>query len=485
MTFIDWFAGIGGFRRGLELSGHTCVGFCEFDKWAVMSYTSMHLITEEQRGRLAQMPMKERQKEILKEEYKNGEWFAHDVRTVDPRRIPRAELWCFGFPCQDISIAGEQEGFNGARSSLFFRIMELLGEVREDQRPNTLLIENVKNLLSVNGGWDFARLLTSLDEHGYDAEWQILNSKDFGVPQNRERVFIVGHSRDHSGCEVFPLEGFDRQNRFQVEQNGYLPSNTRWNPQRYRVYESEKALAPTLDSMEGGGREPHIIIENQERDQDHGRNAVDGVHGISRTMLSRDYKDPIKVMMETEAAPEVVGGFGEMKSNSGTQWYQQDRIYNGDGIATSLTSNLNGGSNFYQIPMEESLSGVEVRIKEATELGYDTATEGDSINTAFADSTSPRGRVGHGIAQTLDTCATQGTIATRWNEKHQCEVAIRKLTPKECFRLQGWTDDYFDRAEFVNSDSQLYKQAGNGVTVTVIQAIGEKLHGEDEEVGNR
>lgn len=464
MTFIDWFAGIGGFRRGLELSGHRCVGFCEFDKYAVMSYTSMHLITKEQREHLATMSVKDRQKEILKEEYKNGEWFAHDVRTVDPRRIPSSECWCFGFPCQDISIAGEMQGFNGARSSLFFRIMELLGQVGEEQRPNILLIENVKNLLSVNGGWDFCRLLTALDEHGYDAEWQVLNSKDFGVPQNRERVFIIGHSRKASGCEVFPIQGIDRQNCLQIKQDGYRPSESRWNPQRYSVYDPDEALAPTLDDMGGGGREPHIIIENEEREQDHGRNAVLSVHGISRTMLSRDYKDPVKVMVN--ATPEKENGIAVSLFNA-----------EGDGNARTIKAQY-GQTSRANLERTDSFgaSGVEVRIKEATEQGYDIATEGDSINTAFANSSSPRGRVGHGIAQTLDTCATQGTIATRWNEKHQCEVAIRKLTPKECFRLQGWTDDYFDRAEFVNSDSQLYKQAGNGVTVTVIQAIGERLH---------
>ena len=115
MTFIDWFAGIGGFRRGMELAGHKCVGFCEFDKYAVMSYTSMHLITDSQREKLSIMNLKDRQKEIGKEEYKNGEWYANDIRRVYAPDIPRADVWCFGFPCQDISIAGLQKGFAGNR----------------------------------------------------------------------------------------------------------------------------------------------------------------------------------------------------------------------------------------------------------------------------------------------------------------------------------------------------------------------------------
>ena len=101
MRFVDFFAGIGGFRRGLELSGHECVGFCEFDKFATASYTSMHLLNEEQRKQLSEMPQGKRRKEILKEEYRNGEWYAKDIRSIDAKDIPNAECWCFGAPCQD------------------------------------------------------------------------------------------------------------------------------------------------------------------------------------------------------------------------------------------------------------------------------------------------------------------------------------------------------------------------------------------------
>ena len=205
MTFIDWFAGIGGFRRGLELAGHQCVGFCEIDKYAVMSYTSMHLITDRQREYLETLPFKDRQKEILKDEYRNGEWYASDIGRVYAGDIPRADIWCFGFPCQDISICGKQHGFQGNRSSLFFRIMYLVGQLAEEERPEWLFIENVKNLLSVNGGWDFARLLIEMDSNGYDAEWQVLNSKDFGVPQNRERCFVIGHLRTKGRREILPI----------------------------------------------------------------------------------------------------------------------------------------------------------------------------------------------------------------------------------------------------------------------------------------
>ena len=212
MKFLDFFAGIGRFRKGMELAGHECVGFCEFDKFATASYTSMHLLTEEQREFLDKMPLKQRQKEMLKEEYRNGEWYANDIRRVYAGDIPKADCWCFGFPCQDISVAGKQAGFQGNRSSLFFRVMYLVGQLEEENKPTYLFIENVKNLLSVNGGWDFARLLIEMEQGGYDAEWQVLNSKDFGVPQNRERCFIIGHLRGRSTSKIFPIEGTDGKN---------------------------------------------------------------------------------------------------------------------------------------------------------------------------------------------------------------------------------------------------------------------------------
>lgn len=126
MNFVDFFAGIGGIRLGLEQAGHKCVGFCEFDKYARTAYKAMY-DTE-------------------------GEWENHDVRTVKPYDVPAADLWCFGFPCQDISVAGKQKGLQeGERSGLFYEIMRLLAGRRKEDRPRWLLIENVKNLLSNSG----------------------------------------------------------------------------------------------------------------------------------------------------------------------------------------------------------------------------------------------------------------------------------------------------------------------------------------------
>ena len=281
----------------MELAGHECVGFCEFDKYAVMSYTAMHLCTQEQLDYLATLPLKQRQKEILKDEYKNGEWYANDVRRVDARDIPEADCWCFGFPCQDISVAGKGIGFNGKRSSLFFEVMRLLDEREANglSRPGYLFIENVKNLLSVNRGGDFAKVLFALDERGFDAEWQVLNSKNFGVPQNRERVFVVGHLRGRSTAEVFPVEGADGADcLYRIRQIGGVLRDSRENPSTYRVYDTD-GVSPTLTDMAGGGREPHTIeIIGKAYDRDNygdNRNRVLGEGGeIPSTSRNREAK---------------------------------------------------------------------------------------------------------------------------------------------------------------------------------------------------
>ena len=419
MKFIDFFAGIGGFRRGMELAGHECVGFCEFDKFATASYISMHLLTEEQRKTLEDIPIKKRQKEILKEEYRNGEWYANDIRRVYAGDIPKADCWCFGFPCQDISVAGKQAGFQGNRSSLFFRVMYLVGQLKEENKPTYLFIENVKNLLSVNGGWDFARLLIEMERGGYDAEWQVLNSKDFGVPQNRERCFIVGHLRGRGSAEVFPIEGTNKENSASLKLFGCINGR---NSQRERVYDSG-GLSPTISTVPGGNTEPKIAIPVLTPDR------------AEKRQNGRRFKDDGEPMFTLTG---------------------QDR------------------------------HGVAIKVKEATKQGYAERRVGvDTVNLSVPGSKTRRGRVGKEIANTLDTSCNQGIfvkvsdeliVYAVWYEKYQCYIAIRKLTPKECFRLQGWSDDYFEKAQFVNSDSQLYKQAGNGVTVTVIETIVRKMN---------
>lgn len=403
MKFIDFFSGVGGFRRGMELAGHECVGFCEFDKFAVASYTAMHLMTEKDREYISTLPKNKRVAEAGKEEYRHGEWYANDIRRIFAEDIPKTDCWCFGFPCQDISVAGKQLGFNGARSSLFFRVMRLVQDLEEKDRPTYLFIENVKNLLSVNGGTDFLKLLIALDESGYDAERQVINSADY-VPQNRERVFVIGHLRGRSTTKVFPIERADRENSVQIiaHREGF-----RRNMQVF----SPEGITESLDTGQGGGRGHYTAM-------------------------------PV---------------FCDMSKSAGIQTYDK---------AFCLQARYHKGV----CNRRKEISGICVPVltpdrAEKRQNGRRMKGNGEPMFTLT-------GQDRHGVMiSTPDGMAFYAI----WYEKYQCYIAIRKLTPRECFRLQGWSDEYFNRAELVNSDSQLYKQAGNGVTVPVIYEIAKRM----------
>lgn len=494
MKFIDFFAGIGGFRRGMELAGHECVGFCEFDKFATASYISMHLLTDEQRKALKDIPIKKRQKEILKEEYRNGEWYANDIRRVYAGDIPKADCWCFGFPCQDISVAGKQAGFQGNRSSLFFRVMYLIGQLKEEDKPAYLFIENVKNLLSVNGGWDFARLLIEMEQWGYDAEWQVLNSKDFGVPQNRERCFIIGHLRGRSTSKVFPIEGTDGKNSVQIiaHKDGYRRNTQVFAPD---------GITETLDTGQGGGRGHHVALPcfidlSYQKTE---------LTNKARCLQARHNKGITN--HKAEVSGVAIKVIGEVNSS------QDGKVLGIDGIAKCHSAGHNNNPKIaipVLTPDREEKRQNGRRLKEDGEPMF-TLTSQDRHRVAT--SLNPLGGLYTGVSKefyrgiyegcfrclkasthdsgvalklnVLNINSNKGIfvkvsdeliVYAVWYEKYQCYIAIRKLTPKECFRLQGWSDDYFEKAQFVNSDSQLYKQAGNGVTVTVIEAMARKMN---------
>lgn len=394
MKFLDFFSGIGGFRLGMEMAGHECIGHCEKDKFANRSYVNMH-------------------------KPKEGEWYGTDITKVRASELPRADAWCFGFPCQDISIAGEQTGLKGARSGLFYTVLDLNKSQKEENKPPILFIENVKNLLSVNDGWDFTNILISLDEAGYDAEWQVLNSKNFGVPQNRERVFIIGHLRGRSRRKVFPIGG--------------------------SIATSSIKVIGTTKSDTAQGTNC--------------RSWVHGTNGIMGALTSTDYKQPKQVLVNDVA---ILRSVRTEYGRAIRKDYESGNIQESRHNMTMLEPRTDGISNTITTVQKDNL----LYIREATKKGYAEAIPGDSINLAVPGSKTRRGRVGKGVANTLDTSCNQGTLV---------QGRIRRLTPLECFRLQGFPDEYFYRAKEVNSDSQLYKQAGNSVTVNVIYEIAKRL----------
>lgn len=397
MKFIDLFSGVGGFTRGLELAGHQCIGHCEFDKFAEASYRSMHTITEEQRTHLEAMTKRERQKEILRSEYLNGEWHAQDIRAVRAANMPVADCWTFGAPCQDFSIAGRRAGLEGERSSLVREIFRILEETKEEDKPTWLIYENVKGMLSSNRGLDFLSILSEMDRLGYDAEWQIINSRLF-VPQNRERIYVVGCYRRRSRRQIFPI------------------------------------------TRDGGTNNRKSIVQEISNNfaVDKSRNAPRKID-VANCISTRENRGISNCRAEgTAIAVPIITPFRLKKRQNGRRCKE------------------NGEEMFTLTAQDEH--GIAIDIKALS-----SKTRGQPFR--------------RGYAATLDHNCNQAVIAEKavWSEKYNCYLAIRKLTPKECFRLQGWSDDYFEKAEFVNGDSQLYKQAGNGVTVNVVKTIGDKL----------
>ena len=230
MKFIDIFAGIGGFHSGLTKAGMECVGWCEQDKYAQQSYRALYPT--------------------------NNLWFSPDVRALNGTEMPYADLWCGGFPCQSVSIAGLKHGMENTRSGLFYQITRLLNETKH--KPRWLLLENVKNLLSIDNGWGFYGVLSEMDKAGYSIAWRVYNTKDFGLPQNRERVFIIGHLGNDCPSEVLYRPNQSEQSIVQV---GNIIKTTSFggNPQRGRIY-SLDGLSPTLTCVKGGGIEPKILL---------------------------------------------------------------------------------------------------------------------------------------------------------------------------------------------------------------------------------
>jgi DNA (cytosine-5)-methyltransferase 1 len=435
MNFLDLFAGIGGFRLGMEQAGHKCIGYVEIDKFARKSYEAIH-DTE-------------------------GEWTAHDITTVTDesiRGIGRVDVITGGFPCQAFSVAGKRGGFNDTRGTLFFEVARFASILR----PQYLFLENVTGLLNHEDGNTFETIIGALDEIGYDAEWDCLNSKNFGVPQNRDRVFIIGHLRNGGTRKVFPVSASGREINDSNITTGTLtaryPASQRegtyieevrdkgrkievvgrlkekGHDQRMRVYDP-KGLSPCLNGIgNGGNHEPKIIqavlTPDREEKRQNGRRIKEpgepmftltsqDRHGVAisidlkseksttrRGMYKEEYVGALDTQCNVGVAVQDNGVMClNTKDENGKQPPQQDRIYSTEGVMTTISAELSG----------------------------------------------------------------------RFNIKKPSDYRIRRLTPRECFRLQGFPDWAFDRAAEVNSDSQLYKQAGNSVSVPVIYEIARKL----------
>lgn len=386
IRYFDMFAGIGGFRAGLTRAGDfQCVGHCEIDKYADASYRAIH------------NPGKE-------------ELYYPDARKIDPDTMPDFELLCGGFPCQAFSTAGKRLGFEDSRGTLFFEIARLAAA----RRPSYLLLENVPGLLSHDKGRTFTAILSTLSDLGYGIEWMVLNSKDFGVPQSRRRVYIVCYLDRRCAGKILPVPSANRKALIQILAG----------PQGSRVYDAN-GVACTLTSGAGGkGGKTGLYLVGPKKEQPRNAVFVDLCAGKPKL---------------TENARCLTSDYGKARMSN----------------------------------RSAEMSGV-LLIKEATKKGYKEAAPGDSVKLSYTRGNTKRGRVGKAFAHTLDTSCSQGIVAGGGR--------IRRLMPRECLRLQGFAEDQIDRLLAITSDAQAYKQAGNSVTVNVIEAIGRNLKAVHEEL---
>ena len=355
-----------------------------------------------------------------------------DAREIDPGDLPHFDLLCGGFPCQAFSNAGRRKGFDDARGTLFFEIARLA----KARRPAYLLLENVPGLLTHDQGRTFAVILSALDDLGYHVEWSVLNSANFNVPQSRKRVFLICYLDPRCAGKILPVFGGDAKTLIQII----------GGPQGSRVYDPLGDPTKSNDFVgRGGARE--------------------------RTQFSPQAETELSGLCDDEVACTQTSGAGGMGGKTGL--YLVD-LCKGQPeqteIARCLTARY-GQTTLSTHPRERS--GV-LLIKEATKRGYKEAHPGDTVDLGYAGSNTRRGRVGRDIAHTLETSSIQGIVERGGR--------IRRLMPRECLRLQGFAEDQIDRLLAITSDAQAYKQAGNSVTVNVIEAIGRRIRAVDEEL---
>ena len=483
IKILSLFSGIGAFERACCRIGldWELVNYCEIDRWASLSYSMVNQCSESLNLR--------------------------DVRTVTAETVRdrRVDLITYGFPCQDISIAGKQQGFvndcgESTRSGLFFEALRIIKELR----PRYAIAENVKALTSTKFKTEFATVLSSLEEAGYNNYWSVLNAKDYGIPQNRERVFIVSIRRDvDEGDFQFPdkeplvlrlrdmlepAESVDEKYYLSTEREGVrrliaelesrynIPAavkiggapvlcqigNIAKDPNREhiqdRIYDPS-GLAPTLNTVGGGNLEPRITIDGTIGP--HETDRITNKDGMVQTLKATDYKNPPKI---------VIDGLTRDTQK------QKARVFNPSGLAASLIA------TDYKEPPQISIigqlkGGEKGRVVDRDGIGYTlTATEyKDPLK--IAEPVIVGSMQAHAAVKTDGICPTLTEAMGMGGGQvpvHTYGVRIRKLTPRECWRLMGFLDEEFDRVHGI-SNSQLYKQAGNSIVVNVLSALLSQL----------
>lgn len=498
MKVLSLFSGIGAFELALKRIGVNVelVGFSEIDKYATKSYCAVHGVPEDLN--------------------------LGDISKIDLDKLKELgdiDLITHGSPCQDFSIAGRLAGGDkgsGTRSSLMWCTVDIVEAVR----PKYVVWENVKNLLSSKNRHNFDGYLEIMDELGYNSYYKVLNSKHYGIPQNRERVFTVSIRKDIDEGYEFPEEieltkklkdvlekSVDEKyylsdkliagliantERQRAKGNGFTFETTSGDcvaktvttrvgacrsGDNYiqvvgkldikghdcvkRVYSGE-GIAPTLTDMQGGNRQPKIMIVGNYMPSGHDASRIVDEEGIAPTVKENHGTVTAVAIRGKYNEPVIAASRGRNPDRPGDRTpgipTEQRLEINKQGISNTITT----------VQKDNYVIEPCLKIKEATKAGYKEAYAGDGVNIS-GRMKYQRGNVQKEMTQTLMANGSERGVVTP-------DMRIRKLTPRECWRLMGFGDEDFNKAKAVpTSDTQLYKQAGNSIVVNVLEAVFKNL----------
>ena len=416
MRLLSLFSGIGAFEKALDRAGikYDLVNYCEIDRYASRAYAAVHEVSEDLN--------------------------LHDVQTIDCDRLKSrgVNLITYGFPCQDISVAGSMKGFEHdgqkTRSGLFYDALRVIRELR----PEVAIAENVKALASKKFEGEFAAVRGGLAEAGYNNYYAILDASDYGIPQHRERIFIVSIRKDvDSDTFAFPQKEPLRLRvkdllEYEVEEKYYIDTD--------RARELIRKLA---EEGKLPGNEP-AIAAMRGRDPENPSNRYSGVH--------------------TEQKMEV-NTFGTLNTAQGGQKQPKiiDIVNDHDGCCKTIMS------RYYKTSPRHLAS--DARIVSSGVIETEKIAECKAVGDL---------KVGGERGIVYDAEKSMCTLsATQYKDPHKVlnEYRIRKLTPKECWRLMGFDDEDFEKAKAAGmSNTQLYKMAGNSICVPVLEAIFRQLY---------
>jgi DNA (cytosine-5)-methyltransferase 1 len=425
MNYFDAFSGAGGFSLGLIKAGFEFDwhGYSEIDKYALSVY---------------------------KRRFPDATRFG-SVKFIQPDELPELDLVTFGFPCQDLSVSGKRAGLGGKRSSLFFEAMRII----RAKRPSYFIFENVKGLYTANKGKDFIKVLQEIADSGYDGQWQLLNTRWF-LPQNRERIYFVGHLRNEPRPEIFPI-------REDETMDYWSQGKTQTKGSRFRNHNSQsRKIANTIssryykDGAENLIEETPIMIHN-----------VYGGFNETTPRVFNKYSPTIRTPKGGGHLPYVVAARGRNKTDKHYQQLEPRK----DGVTNSLTSAEK--DNWIMLTEARTEEAKEER-KKSLEKGKDWCPRRGKQLVPRKDDTA--------------NCVT----ANPSNEHYMMNLQdreIRRLTPEECERLQGfmwptktgwsepWTKEGKNEEDklIIISNTQRYKMMGNAVSIPVVQVIGLKL----------